>query len=62
MHKGFYYGDYSYGLKKKKRDNDIRKYYSKQSNLKKLKYFGLPFQIYSATSGYTLKQQIRNYI
>jgi len=61
LHKGFYYGDYSYGLQKKKRDNDIRKY-SKQSNLKKLKYFGLPFQIYSATSGYTLKQQIRNYI
>ena len=60
LHKGFFYGDYSSPFENKKRDNDFNKH-AKPAN-KNLNYFGLPFQIYSAKSDYTLKQQIRNYI
>lgn len=61
LHKGFFYGDYSYQLPvKKKRNDDLRKYL--KPSHKNLNYFGLPFRIYSATSDYTLKQQIRKYI
>ena len=53
LHKGFHYGDSSYNdFGKKKRDL--------ATNISL--YFGIPYKIYSASSNYTLKPQIRNYL
>lgn len=48
LHKGFYYGDSSYSFGKKKRG------LSTNSS----SYFGLPYQIYSATPNYPYKSSL----
>ena len=48
LHKGFYYGDSSYSFGKKKRSLSTN-----SSN-----YYGLPYQIYSATPNYPYKSSL----
>ena len=49
LHKGLDFGDSSYGFGKKKK----RGLTSDKSD-----YYGLPFKIYSSTSGYEFKRKI----
>lgn len=52
LHKGFHYKDGSYQYLGRKR----RSLSANSSN-----YYGLPYQIYSATSGYQFKKYICNF-
>jgi hypothetical protein len=51
LHKGFEYGDASYGFGKKKKRSLSKNHF--------LYHYGLSYQIYSATPGYQRKHSVR---